>query len=679
LLIRSLLNTIANENDNDYHLGWVFRVQMNKKANISALILVIPMLTIAKPPTDIDQHERIVVTGTRTAKLLSDSPVLVDVIDGETIAKISHGTLAQALNYIPGVVVKRSVKDGYNIQMQGFDGDHVLILIDGQPVISPTGSSADLDQIPASNIAQIEVIRGAASVMYGSSAMGGVINIITHKTDEPALKFDYDISQYQGNTIADGDLNHTIKVHAIDSFSGWRTQLNALIIDDKGYDYDSATVSQDASSVEKKFITLSTNKSHENLATNIKYQWLSDKKFRDSSAIPGQSDVIYYQTDVDQQQIELVLKSTDNPKSPWQLNARYIDHQETSGQSNSLRDTNIVLSEINGQKVFQFNNIEVVTGGVIHADNLDQNKPKENVIEINNESRESVEAFVQGNWVKSDYQVLAGMRSQYDSDFGWHSALRLSTMKNFELSEGELQWRAGLGQSYRVPNLKERFYVFDHSALGYMVLGNKDLAPETAESISSSLTFNTTLAENFVDLRSDISVHYSQTKDLIDSVIDVEQSEETGLSIYRYQNISEAKIHGFDISTELTFSQWKTQLNYSYLTSEDENNERLLARPRHQVKLNITYDIDAYDMELIAYAVYQAGEAVPDSYQGIEKNEYTTINVVLNQALTEKLSWRISIDNILDEHKSPSANSQNLFDVRPVSSRTVSAGISYQF
>ncbi|NQZ20624.1 MAG: TonB-dependent receptor [Colwellia sp.] len=652
---------------------------MNIKIKLSALILAMPMLTLAKPSSDIDQHERIVVTGTRTAKLLSDSAVLVDVIDGETIAKISQGTLAQALNYIPGVVVKRSVKDGYNIQMQGFDGDHVLILIDGQPVISPTGSSADLDQIPASNIAQIEVIRGAASVMYGSSAMGGVINIITKNTDGPALKFDYDISQYQGNTRDDGDLNHTIKIHAVESFSGWRTQLSALLIDDQGYDYDSETVSQDAASVEKKFITLTANKAHQAFSTNIKYQWLSETKLRDSSVIPGQSEVIYYKTDVDQQQIDLGLKSSSNPKAPWQLNARYITHQETSGQSNSIRDTNIIMSEINGQKVFQFSDVELVTGGVIHADKLDQDKPKQGIIEINNENRASVEAFVQGNWLKSDYQVLAGMRSQYDSDFGWHSALRLSIMTNFTLGKGELQWRAGIGQSYRVPNLKERFYVFDHSALGYMVLGNKDLAPETAESISSSLTFNTSIADNFADLRSDISVHYSKTKDLVDSVIDLEQSADTGLSIYQYQNISEAKIHGIDISTQLNFSQWKTQFNYSYLTSQDENNERLLSRPRHQVKFNINYHIDAYDIELIAYAVYQAGEAVSKSYQGVEKNEYTTVNALLNQTLTEKLSWRISVDNIFDEHKSPSTNSQNLFDARPVSSRTISAGISYQF
>lgn len=649
------------------------------KASISALILALPMDTIAQTTPDKNQTEHIVVTGTRTAKLLSNSPVLVDVIDGETIAKISQGTLAQALNYIPGIVIKRSVKDGYNIQMQGFDGDHVLVLIDGQPIVSPTGSSADLDQIPASNIAQIEIIRGAASVMYGSAAMGGVINIITHKSDQPSLQLDYDVSQYQGNNIEDGDLNHTIKVNAVENFSGWRTQLNALIIDDQGYDYDSNTVSQDAASVDKKFITLRVNKAHENIATSIKYQWLSDEKLRDSSIIPGQSEVVFYQTDVDQQQIDLGLQSTKHPKTPWQINARYINHQESSGQSNSLRNTTITLSEINGQKVFQLDNIELVTGATIHADQLDQDKPAVNVIEVDNESRGSVEVFVQSNWVKPDYQLLAGMRSQYDSDFGWHNALRLSTMKNFSLVKGKLKWRAGIGQSYRVPNLKERFYVFDHSALGYMVLGNKALEPETADSLNSSLTFNTTLADNAVDLRSDISVHYSKTDNLIDSVIDVEKSKATGLSIYQYQNISEATIHGFNISTQLTFSQWKTQLNYSYLTSEDENNQRLFSRPRHQIKFNINYDINAYDIEVIAYTVYQAGEAVPDSYQGVENNEYTTFNTVFNQAITDNLSWRISVENIFDKHKKPTASSQNLFDTRPVSSRTISAGISYQF
>jgi len=255
----------------------------------------------------------------------------------------------------------------------------------------------------------------------------------------------------------------------------------------------------------------------------------------------------------------------------------------------------------------------------------------------------------------------------------------LSAMKTITLGSGNAQLRAGFGQSYRVPNLKERFYVFDHSALGYMVLGNKDLSPETANSINASFTYNTSIANNAVDLSTDINVHYAKTEDLIDSIIDPVQSELTGLSIYQYQNINQAKTHGFDISADLSFNQWQMQVNYSYLSSEDDNDQRLFSRPRHQVKFNLNYDISAYDIELIAFAVYQADEAVPDSYQAVENNEFTTFNFVFDQMLSEQLSWRIRVENIFDEHKSSSANRQNLFDARPVSSRTLSAGISYQF
>ena len=87
--------------------------------------------------------EHIVISGTRTPKLLSNSPVSIQVIDQETIQILTQGTLANALNYIPGLVVTRNVKDGYNIQMQGFDGDHVLVLVNSQPLISPAGSAAD--------------------------------------------------------------------------------------------------------------------------------------------------------------------------------------------------------------------------------------------------------------------------------------------------------------------------------------------------------------------------------------------------------------------------------------------------------------------------------------------------------------------------------------------------------
>ncbi len=628
---------------------------------------------------DMSQTETIVVTGTRTAKFLNDSPVAVTVISGDALTKVSQGTLAQALNFIPGVVVTRSVKDGYNIQMQGFDGDHVLVLINGQPVVSPTGSSTDLDQIAAVDIQQIEVIRGAASVMYGSSAMGGVINIITNSSNDERLKLSYDISQYaKENRINSSDINQTLKIAAAKELFGWNTSLNVVHIKDEGFDYNSDSVSQDSPVVEKTFFNVSSQNDNSELTPSISYQLLDEVKLRDTSSVPGQTSVIFYQTSVNKHQLDLGLAQKQS-KEPWQINARYITHEETSGQSNSLRDIDIKLAELTGQNVWQVSDIEVVAGGVLHADELNQIKPGSQSVEIDDQSRESAEGFVQANWIKPSYQVLSGVRVQHDSDFGWHHAFRLSGMLNFDVNNTNLQWRLGAGQSYRVPNLKERFYVFDHSNLGYMVLGNEQLTPETANSINSSLRINKSVSAIDADMHFEFNAHYSDTEDFIESVQNVDKSEEANLSIFEYKNRRSALIHGFNVTSGLTFEQSKIQFNYSYLTSQDENGERLASRPRHQVKVNFSYDINAYDIELLTYLVYQADEAVPNDYLGVENNEYTTVNFVFNQEIFDGLTWRLNLNNLFDEHESEHADAARLFDPRPTSTRTISAGVTYTF
>lgn len=126
-----------------------------KRVHFLPSLLVAATLPLAFSVLAEGDLERVVITGTRTPKLLASSPVKVDVVDKEDIARLSKGTLRQVLEVMPGVVVRRSQKDGYNVQLNGFNGDHVLVLINGQPFISPTGSSVDLDQISVANIKQL--------------------------------------------------------------------------------------------------------------------------------------------------------------------------------------------------------------------------------------------------------------------------------------------------------------------------------------------------------------------------------------------------------------------------------------------------------------------------------------------------------------------------------------------
>lgn len=631
--------------------------------------------------------EVIVVTGTRTPKLLSDSPISVAVISEEEIELIAQGTVAQALNYIPGVVVVRNQKDGYNIQMQGFDGDNVLVLLNGQPVISPTGSAVDLDQINAQDIQQIEVIKGAASVMYGSSAMGGVINILTKQPDENKAKISYELGSYAGNSIEGEELSHQTRINTTLITGEWANQLNLMFKQTPGFDYDDDHDITPAGSLDKTFINLASRGKISDLNAEIKYQFFNEKKDKNTGLIAGQNKNKTYTSVVDQHQIDLHIGKDVFDKSShsvantsWYINTRLMNHDETSGQSGSLRDATIGLYEINGQYVWAPNKtFELVSGGVLHQDTLEQIKTQSKTEEVPFTTKESIEAFSQGNWTYKNHQFLLGFRAQNDSDFGNHTALRASGMVNFPLENKTLQWRYGIGQGYRVPTLKERFYEFDHSSLGYKVYGNPDLAPE--ESVTANSTINYQQDFKGFSASAEFNMHYTRADNLIDLFKDSERSAIEGLDVSVYGNIDEATISGFDITTEFSIEQWSTQLSYSYLDARDQNDVRLESRPYHQIKANLTYSNTKLDLDAVLYLVYQNNEAVPEdqNYQGTLNNEWVTVDFKVNQKISDNLSWRFGVENIFDVHQDSNADSMQLFDSRPVSSRYVYVGMSYQF
>ena len=632
-------------------------------------------------------NEIIVITGTRTPKLLSNSPVQIDVIDEEQINLLTQGTIAQALNFMPGVVVTRNTKDGYNVQMQGFDGDNVLILLNSQPLISPTGAAVDLDQISAQDIKQIEIIHGAASVMYGSSAMGGVINIITHSSNENQLNVSYEIGSYAQNALDDDLYSHQGNLSATLLTDNWRHQVNVLLKHAPGFDYDEDNSSTPAGSLDKTFINLASSGELGTVDTAIKYQFFDESKDKNTGRIAGQSTLEHYISDVKQHQIDIdfsqkLSRAKDKVQHQWQVNSRMMKHKETSGRSASLRDADIGLYEINAKYIWSRKNFESVSGALIHQDTLKQTKVDDGAEEVPYVTKESIEAFGQLNWINKHSQYLLGLRVQNDSSFGFHSALRLSGMNDLLTGDTKLKVRYGIGQGYRVPTLKERFYEFDHSALGYKVYGNEDLSPETSITANTSLSFEKIIDNSVLgsfDLTSNINLFYTQAKDLVDTVANTELSIIESLDISVYTNIDEAILKGFDWSVGANYSQWTSQLNYSYLSAESIDGDRLQGRPTHQVKASIGYSPAHYNINSMLYVVYQKDEAVPiEGYEnGTLNNSWYTVDFKLNQQLTKHFSWRLTLENILDQHQDINAVREQRFDARPISSRFVSFGVTY--
>ena len=636
------------------------------------------------------EMETIVVSGTKTAKLLSDSPVSVDVVEGETINLITKGTLADVLEFLPGVLVIRGAKDGYNVQMRGFDSKHVLILVNGQPLISPSNSSVDLDQISATDIAQVEIMRGAASVMYGSAAMGGVINIITNRDDENKAIFTYEMGSYLNNAIEDDDfpISQIYKVNLGKEAFNWYHSFKLQSIQEAGFDYDESTAKQDAADLDKLFVNYSAFSQLGHLNTTLSYQYFEELKDKTTAQVGA--NTFSYTSDVEQHQFDVNLHDVIQE---WKLNGRYIQHDEVSGQSGSLRNTDIKLAEIDGMKVWQSGVVspkqpgesgsETVLGFLAHYDFLHQYKLGANgvidSIEIEDKSRNSTEVYAQYNYYVSDYQLLAGVRAQDDTDFGTHSAFQIDGMLDLGNANDSVQVRMGYGQGYRVPDLKERYYVFDHSNLGYKVLGYEDLVPEESSTLSASIDYRTSLFDGNADYNLEFSSHYSDTKNLIVTVNDKDASISEGLDISRYTNLTESTMQGFDISNELTLQNWSFQFNYSYLDAKDELGERVQGRPRHQIKTNLGYDFVEQDIATILYLTYQADEAVSDSYEKAAADDFVIVNFKLNHQVNNQLSWHLSLNNIFDEHRSPDAISRGEFDPRPVASREIRVGATYQF
>lgn len=130
-------------------------------------------------------REQVVVTPTRTSRRLGDVPVRTEVIGAPLIRAIGARTLADAVEFTTGVRVESNCQNCNfsELRLLGLGGPYTQILIDGQPVISSLAHVYGLEQIPARMIERIEVVKGGGSALYGSGAVGGVVNVISR---EPA-------------------------------------------------------------------------------------------------------------------------------------------------------------------------------------------------------------------------------------------------------------------------------------------------------------------------------------------------------------------------------------------------------------------------------------------------------------------------------------------------------------
>lgn len=179
------------------------------------LILIGFQITIAQSNTErsndsilSQQLDEVIVTATRTERQLSSLPLPVTLVGKKQIIKSGTVRLNEILNEQTGIITVADESGFQGVQIQGIASDYILILIDGVPLVGRSAGNFDLSRLTVANIKQIEVVKGPASSLYGSEALGGVINIITEKPKTEDLNGN---ASYRIGSFMQQDINLDLK------------------------------------------------------------------------------------------------------------------------------------------------------------------------------------------------------------------------------------------------------------------------------------------------------------------------------------------------------------------------------------------------------------------------------------------------------------------------------------
>lgn len=642
-----------------------------------------------------------VISATGQLSNIDDTPIRTEVISAQQLEFMQAKVLTDALQYSAGLKVQKTVKQGSKVSMQGVEANYVLVLKDGLPFISPTGSETDLSQISLAGIERIEIIKGSGSALYGSSAMGGVINLISNEVEVSQLEFDHQQGRYQSGS--EQDLQQS-SIFASKVLGRQKISLQAFRKSSPDTDLDKSSEISDGAKQTLNNLELRLDHHHgagrytnSRSMSYLRVNYLTDEKTqsKNPSIYPGQgSFASEYNTDSKKISIDSGIRQlTSDLFDQGSILLRYENYEEQSGNrdvfagAKDQRKVNSQLLKIESQ----FNN-QLQFGTVLNSlsyglssqkNAMQQNKIGTGAAEIDDKKSSSLETYVQNDVITQSYgEFIPGLRVQYDSDFGFHSNAKMNWMKNLgSINNISSKLRISYGQGYRTPDLKQRFYLFDHSNLGYIITGNEDLKPEESNNI------NTTLSLNYLNHRFDLSAYYNEYKNKIETVYD---GQIDNISQNNYQNVGRAITQGADASLTLQPSkQLYWQQSIAYLETENtETGRRLENQPLWSYKTQLNYSVN----QDLVFSLY--GSLEKDSYKGMydsnnddvaDAERKSTLDLIqvwdlkVGYKVNSNLKLTAGIDNVLNEVLDPSIDANVEVDERSIESRLLTVGMNLTF
>jgi outer membrane receptor for ferrienterochelin and colicins len=426
-------------------------------------------ITDSKPITlnlelqaDQNQLNEIVVTGTMKEIILSESPVPIQIFTPSFFKKNPTPSLFEALSNINGVrpQLNCAVCNTGDIHINGMEGAYTMVMIDGMPIVSSLSTVYGLSGIPNSLIERVEVVKGAASTLYGSEAVAGLINVIT-KNPQKAAKFSGDIfTTSQAETNIDLAAKAKIgKATGLFSVNGFYFD---NIIDNNRDGFTDITLQKRISLFNKWQFTRKNNRL---ASVALRYftenRWGGEtnwtESYRGGNVIYGESIYTNRWEMIGNYQLPTSEKLTFS----YSLN----NHQQNSvyGETSYIADQTVAFGQLVWDKKLHKNH-DFLLGLAMRYTYYDDNTPatmsSDNLKPINQPTKTYLPAiFVQDEiTLHKNHKLLLGLR--YDNNSNHGSILSPRLAYKWSWKDGSA-WRLNIGNGFRVVNV----FTEDHAAL----------------------------------------------------------------------------------------------------------------------------------------------------------------------------------------------------------------------
>ncbi|WP_418556963.1 TonB-dependent receptor plug domain-containing protein [Phascolarctobacterium faecium] len=610
-----------------------------------------------------------VVTATRIENRLVDTPANISIVTSEEFEKRNYQSVSEALENVSGVIVKRSGFLGGDQHVYLNGDDRVLIMVDGRRLNQDKGTSGrsgfDMTNLPAPDfIEKIEILKGAGSSLYGSDAVGGVINIITKSAYKNYAKINI-------NTGSWGTQNYSALVSAKKGKTGVIATLNKQ---KQNYTkYKEADTDENikwpnsSNNIVGATIKVDHEIGNDQLATlYFEHSFKNGGKPYYAAGLGGYSSVYNHAFGTD-------LNNNISGKFEWGRESNnpgfvqiyrnyYSGHHYDVGSESYYYETKDGAEIQQSWKLNKNNNL--VAG--IDWRESEVNNPETyggKLAKINNKA-----IYLQDSWEFANSWLLnAGIRYDKHNYFGKKTTASLALNKKFnDDSHAYISW----GQIFNAPQANDMFYYSPNTGYGAM-LGNPDLKPETGD--VWTIGYDTKINDK---TWIGVNVFYS---DLDDAIKWAAVDTSNPYSDWTVDNVSKQKKHGmeFNVKHKLT-DEFSINGSYTYVKVEEDNKDgngfkRDTNVSPNQYKIGISFNKDKWDAEL-----YGRGASGADKSKYID-SKYLTLDFSLQYKVQKDYKIYAKAYNLTNASYAETGGVSNGKYSFPMPGRSFLIGMEYAF